>query len=118
MKPLAAYFKNLKAPLDAYSERQLDEMDRYQKPKCNLMRRFLACLAVDVMLVLADCHTGPTGKRLDPRPRCDPAPRGRGDERDAVKNQRQGGRWRQHGRPVQRRVAVLNYRADSPGRSR
>jgi hypothetical protein len=26
----AAYFKNLKARLDAYSERQLDEMDKYQ----------------------------------------------------------------------------------------
>jgi hypothetical protein len=30
MRPLAAYFKNLKARLDAYSERQLDEMDKYQ----------------------------------------------------------------------------------------
>jgi hypothetical protein len=30
MKPRAAYFKNLKARLDAYSERQLDEMDKYQ----------------------------------------------------------------------------------------
>jgi hypothetical protein len=30
MKPLAAYFKNLKARLDAYSERQLDEMEKYQ----------------------------------------------------------------------------------------
>jgi hypothetical protein len=30
MRPLAAYFKNLKARLDAYSERQLDEMDEYQ----------------------------------------------------------------------------------------
>jgi hypothetical protein len=26
----AAYFKNLKARLDAYSERQLNEMDKYQ----------------------------------------------------------------------------------------
>jgi hypothetical protein len=26
----AAYFKNLKARLDAYSERQLDAMDKYQ----------------------------------------------------------------------------------------
>jgi hypothetical protein len=26
----AAYFKNLKALLDAYSERQLNEMDKYQ----------------------------------------------------------------------------------------
>ena len=26
----AAYFKNLKAQLDAYSERKLDEMDKYQ----------------------------------------------------------------------------------------
>jgi hypothetical protein len=33
MKPLAAYFKNLKARLDAYSERQLDEMDKYQNRK-------------------------------------------------------------------------------------
>jgi hypothetical protein len=30
MKPLTAYFKDLKARLDAYSERRLDEMDRYQ----------------------------------------------------------------------------------------
>jgi hypothetical protein len=30
MRPLAAYFKNWKARLDAYSERQLDEMDKYQ----------------------------------------------------------------------------------------
>jgi hypothetical protein len=30
MKALAAYFENLKARLDAYSERQLDEMDKYQ----------------------------------------------------------------------------------------
>jgi hypothetical protein len=30
MKPLTGYFKNLKARLDAYSERQLDEMDEYQ----------------------------------------------------------------------------------------
>ena len=29
----AAYFKNLKARLDAYSERQLDEMDKYQNRK-------------------------------------------------------------------------------------
>ena len=28
----AAYFKNLKARLDAYSERQLNEMDKYQNP--------------------------------------------------------------------------------------
>jgi hypothetical protein len=27
---LAAYFKGLKARLDAYSERQLDGMDKYQ----------------------------------------------------------------------------------------
>ena len=33
MRPLAAYFKNLKARLDAYSERQLDEMDKYQTRK-------------------------------------------------------------------------------------
>ncbi|HEY4791177.1 MAG TPA: hypothetical protein VIJ05_07590 [Actinomycetes bacterium] len=30
MKPLVGYFNNLKARLDAYSERQLDEMDKYQ----------------------------------------------------------------------------------------
>jgi hypothetical protein len=30
MRPLAAYFDNLKARLDAYSERQLDEMENYQ----------------------------------------------------------------------------------------
>jgi hypothetical protein len=30
MRPLAAHFKNLKARLDTYSERQLDEMDKYQ----------------------------------------------------------------------------------------
>jgi hypothetical protein len=28
--PAAAYFENLKALLDAYSERRLDEMDKYQ----------------------------------------------------------------------------------------
>jgi hypothetical protein len=28
--PSAAYFENLKARLDAYSERQLDEMGKYQ----------------------------------------------------------------------------------------
>jgi hypothetical protein len=33
MKPPAAYFKDLKARLDAYSERQLDEMDKYQNRK-------------------------------------------------------------------------------------
>ena len=33
MRPLAAYFKNLKARLDTYSERQLDEMDKYQNRK-------------------------------------------------------------------------------------
>ena len=33
MRPLAAYFKNLKARLDAYSERQLDEMEKYQNRK-------------------------------------------------------------------------------------
>jgi hypothetical protein len=33
MKLLAAYFKNLKTRLDAYSERQLDEMDEYQNRK-------------------------------------------------------------------------------------
>ena len=33
MRPLAAYFKNLKARLDAYSERRLDEMDKYQHRK-------------------------------------------------------------------------------------
>ena len=33
MKPLAAYFKNLKARLGAYSEHQLDEMDQYQTRK-------------------------------------------------------------------------------------
>jgi hypothetical protein len=33
MKPLAPDFKNLKARLDAYSEHQLDEMDKYQKRK-------------------------------------------------------------------------------------
>jgi hypothetical protein len=33
MRQLAAYFKNLKARLDAYSERQLDEMDKYQNRK-------------------------------------------------------------------------------------
>jgi hypothetical protein len=33
MKPLAAYFENLKARLDAYGERQLDEMDKYQNRK-------------------------------------------------------------------------------------
>jgi hypothetical protein len=32
MKSLAA-FENLKARLDAYSERQLDEMDKYQNRK-------------------------------------------------------------------------------------
>jgi hypothetical protein len=30
MKSLVGYFKNLKAGLDAYSERQLNEMDKYQ----------------------------------------------------------------------------------------
>jgi hypothetical protein len=30
MKPLVGYFKNLKAGLDAYSECQLNEMDKYQ----------------------------------------------------------------------------------------
>ena len=30
LKPLVAYFENVKARLDAYSERQLDEMDKYQ----------------------------------------------------------------------------------------
>jgi hypothetical protein len=33
MRPLATYFKYLKARLDAYSERQLDEMDKYQNRK-------------------------------------------------------------------------------------
>jgi hypothetical protein len=33
MKPLAVYFKDLKSRLDAYSERQLDEMDKYQNRK-------------------------------------------------------------------------------------
>ena len=33
MRLLAAYFKYLKARLDAYSERQLDEMDKYQNRK-------------------------------------------------------------------------------------
>ena len=33
MRPLSAYFKNLKARLDTYSERQLDEMDKYQNRK-------------------------------------------------------------------------------------
>jgi hypothetical protein len=33
MKPLAEYFKDLKARLDAYTERQLDEMDKYQNRK-------------------------------------------------------------------------------------
>jgi hypothetical protein len=32
-QPLAAYFENLKARLDAYSKRKLDEMDRYQNRK-------------------------------------------------------------------------------------
>jgi hypothetical protein len=33
MKPLVAYFRDLKARLDAYSERRLDEMDKYQHRK-------------------------------------------------------------------------------------
>ena len=33
MRSLAAYFKCLKARLDAFSERQLDEMDKYQNRK-------------------------------------------------------------------------------------
>ena len=33
MRPLAAYFKYLRVRLDAYSERQLDEMDKYQNRK-------------------------------------------------------------------------------------
>jgi hypothetical protein len=33
MRPLAAYSKNLKARLDAYSEGQLDAMDKYQNRK-------------------------------------------------------------------------------------
>jgi hypothetical protein len=33
MKPLVGYFNNLKARLDAHSERQLDEMEKYQNRK-------------------------------------------------------------------------------------
>jgi hypothetical protein len=33
MKPLTAYFNDLKARLDAYSKRRVDEMDRYQNRK-------------------------------------------------------------------------------------
>jgi hypothetical protein len=33
MKPQAPYFRDLQARLDAYSERRLDEMDKYQNRK-------------------------------------------------------------------------------------